>query len=76
MSTFEARIGMRRRLRLSFDFKLFIEPRECFEPCDQAVLWEPRDPEDMFVKPVSRDESEGALKTEKLSELLFEDSCW
>lgn len=30
----------------------------------------------MFVNPVSKDDSEGALKTEKLSVLLFEDCCW
>lgn len=29
---FGARVGSRRRLRLSFAFKLFIEPRECREP--------------------------------------------
>jgi hypothetical protein len=30
----------------------------------------------MFVKPVSIDESEGALKTEKLPVLSFEGSFW
>jgi hypothetical protein len=35
-------------------------------------LWEPREPEDMFVRPVSKDEMEGALNTEKLPVLLLD----
>ena len=69
-------VGSRRRLLLSFDFRLFIEPRECLEPCEYAVLCEPSDPDDMFVNPVSREDIEGARKTEKLSVLLLEDRCW
>lgn len=30
----------------------------------------------MFVKPVSKDDRDGARKTEKLSVLLFEEMCW
>jgi hypothetical protein len=56
------------------DFKLFIEPRECREPCEYAELREPREPEDMFVRRVSREEMEGALNTEKLPVLLLETS--
>jgi hypothetical protein len=71
-SAFGARVGSLRRRRLSFDFRLFIDPRECREPYEYAELWDPSDPDDIPVSPVSNDEIEGALKTEKLPVLSFE----
>lgn len=69
---FGVRVGKRRRLRLSFDFKLFIEPSECLDPYEYAELYEPKEPDDMFVKPVSRDVIDGALNSEKLALLSFD----
>lgn len=64
---------MRRRLRLSFDFKLLKEPRECRELCEYvAEVDEPMDPDDRIVGPVSKEVIEGARKMEKLPVLPFE----
>jgi hypothetical protein len=69
-SSFDVRVGMRRRRRLSLDFKLLKEPSEWRELCEWAELNEPKEPEDPFVRPVSRDVVDGALNTEKLPVLL------
>lgn len=69
ISTLGVRVGSRRRRRLSFDFRLFREPNELREPCDQAELC---DPEEMFVNPVSKEVVDGARKAEKLLVLSFE----
>lgn len=74
MSALATRLGRRRRLRLSFAFKLFIDPSECRDPCEYAELCEPKEPDDMFVNPVSSEEMEGALKTEKLPVLSLDAS--
>lgn len=56
---------MRRRLRLSFDFKLFREPSECRELCENvADVDEPREPDDSIVRPVSNEVIEGARNKE------------
>jgi hypothetical protein len=67
-STLGVRVGRRRRRRLSFDFKLFKEPNELREPCDQAELCEP---EDICVKPVSNEVVDGARSAEKLLLLVM-----
>ena len=75
VSCFGALVGIRRRLRLSFDLKLLNEPRECRELCENvAEVDEPSDPEDSMVKPVSSDAIEGARKNERLP-VLGSESC-
>jgi hypothetical protein len=54
------------------DFKLFIDPKECREPYEYAELCDPKEFDDMPVRPVSKEETDGALKMEKLPVLLFE----
>ena len=49
-----------------------MEPNECREPYEYAELNEPREPEDLLVSPVSKDDIDGALNTEKLPVLPFE----
>jgi hypothetical protein len=71
-SSFDVRVGIRRRRRLSLDFKLLKEPSEWRELCEGAELNEPKDAEELFVRPVSRDAFDGALNSEYVSVLPLE----
>ena len=69
-SSFGVRVGRRRRRRLSLDLRLLKEPSEWRELCEWAELYEPKEPEETPVRPVSSDVVDGARNTEKLPVLL------
>jgi len=75
-SGFGIRGGTRWRRRSFFELLLseLKELRELRDPWDHAELRDWADPDEKFVKPVSKEVVEGARKMEKLPELPFE-SC-